>query len=185
MRTVTYGAACSLDGFIARADGGVDWLKWSSDAGAIMSAYWKTIDTVVMGRKTYEVSTGGKPASKSKGYPGVQGYVFSRSSKKAVPKGIEWVQGDAAEFVARLKQEPGKGICVLGGGELAHALLEAGVIDEVGLNVHPIVLGSGIPFFLPAKRSIELELLESRPIAHGCVYLRYRVMPPKLPPKRK
>jgi riboflavin biosynthesis pyrimidine reductase len=63
----------------------------------------------------------------------------------------------------------------MGGGRLANSLFEAGVIDEVGLNVHPILLGSGIPAFLPMKRHVDLELLECTPFENGCVYVRYRV----------
>jgi dihydrofolate reductase len=73
-----------------------------------------------------------------------------------------------------LKQKPGKEICVLGGGDLAASLFHAGVIDEVGLNIHPVLLGSGVPFFRDAGR-IGLELIESRSIAGGCVYALYRV----------
>jgi dihydrofolate reductase len=67
------------------------------------------------------------------------------------------------------------GICVRGGGRLAHALFEADVIDEVGFNIHPVLLGSGIPLFHEMRRQIDLELLECRPLKNGCVYLLYRV----------
>jgi riboflavin biosynthesis pyrimidine reductase len=63
----------------------------------------------------------------------------------------------------------------MGGGELAPALFEAGLIDDVGLNIHPVLLGSGVPLFHPMSRPIELELAECRQIAHGCVYVTYRV----------
>jgi dihydrofolate reductase len=77
--------------------------------------------------------------------------------------------------VRELKQRPGKGICVMGGGELAQSLFEAGVIDEVGLNIHPVLLGAGVPFFRDAGRRIGLELAESRVIDGGCVLANYRV----------
>jgi dihydrofolate reductase len=63
----------------------------------------------------------------------------------------------------------------MGGGELGSALIEGGVVDEIGLNVHPILLGQGIPFFRPMARRVEAELVEARPIAQGCVFLRYRL----------
>jgi dihydrofolate reductase len=171
MRTVTFGAACSLDGFIARTDHSVDWLRWSKDVGAIAGKLWKTIDTVVMGRKTFEV------AVKSGGgaYPGVKNYVCSRTLKQADHPAVEIVAKDAATFVAKLKQSKGKGICVMGGGELASALFNVNLIDEVGLNVHPLILGSGIPMFPAVRRPIDLELLESRQLEGGCVYVLYRV----------
>jgi dihydrofolate reductase len=77
--------------------------------------------------------------------------------------------------VRKLKRSRGKEICVFGGGDFARSLFEAGVIDEVGLNIHPVLLGSGIPFFHDAGR-VKLELLENRSIAEGCVYLLYKVV---------
>lgn len=171
MRTVIYGAACSLDGYIARPDGAIDWLRWSDDVGAIMKEFWKGIDTVLMGRKTWEVSVAMGGGGQMKG---LRGYLFSRTLTES-PEGMELVRDDAGEFVRRLKEQDGKGICVLGGGELARSLLEAGVIDEVGANVHPVLLGTGIPLFPPMNRQVDLELIENRPIAAGCVYLLYRV----------
>jgi dihydrofolate reductase len=168
LRTVTFGVANSLDNFIARKDHAVDWLSWSGEVSAISAAYWKTIDTVVMGRKTYEIGPSG-------GYPGVKNYVFSRTLPAGARGGVEVVSQDAAEFVDALRREPGKGICVMGGGLVAKALFEAGLIDELGLNVHPIVLGSGIPLFHEMERQIDLELIECKPFENGCVFLRYRV----------
>lgn len=174
MRTVTFGVANSLDNFIARPDHGVDWLLWSDDVQAVMSGFWATIDTVVMGRKTYDVARdSGTPA-----YPGVTNYVCSRSLKPDEVEGAARVADDAAELVRGLKSRKGKGICVMGGGELARSLLAAGLIDELALNIHPRLLGRGIPLFHELPDEIELELLECRPIEHGCVILRYRVLPP-------
>jgi dihydrofolate reductase len=172
MRTVTYGAACSLDGFIAAADGSIDWLHFSKDAQKVMADYWAGIDTVLMGRKTWEfaMTQGGGGGGNSS----ITSYVFSRTLRE-VPAGATLVSSDAGEFVRDLKASPGKGICVLGGGELACSLFEAGVIDEVGLNVHPVLLGSGVPFFRDAGRRIALELAESRTISGGCVLSTYRV----------
>jgi dihydrofolate reductase len=171
MRKVTFGGANSLDNFIARPDHAVDWLKWSNEAASVMTEYWKTIDTVVMGRKTYEVAQKGG----MKSYPGVKNYVFSRTLQQGPDDEVEIVSEDAAEFVRKLKKRKGKDICVMGGGELAHSLFEAGVIDEIGLNIHPVLLGAGIPLFLPMRRQIDLELLECRPFKNGCVLVRYRV----------
>jgi dihydrofolate reductase len=171
MRTVTYGAACSLDGFIARLDHSVDWLRWSKDVTAITGRFWKTIDTVLMGRKTFEV------VAKSGGgaYPGVKNYVFSRTLQAIDNSTVTLIRDDAATFVARLKKQHGKGICVMGGGELASALFNADLIDEVGLNVHPVLLGTGIPMFPKVRRQIDLGLIESRSLEGGCFYLLYRV----------
>src|SRR5688572_20721206 len=158
MRLVTFGVANSLDNFIARPDGAVDWLVWDDEVAAITNEFWKTIDTVVMGRKTYEVAA----RSGSGAYPGVKNYVFSRTLKQPRNKKVEVISQDAAEFVRKLKSDPGKGICVMGGGELARSLLQARLIDQIGVNIQPVLLGSGIPLFYDMEQQLDLELLESK-----------------------
>ena len=171
MRTVTYGGACSLDGFILGPGGSLDWLHSSDDSNRIMFEYWKTIDTLVMGRKTWEVARG----QAGGGTSGVRSYVFSRTLRAIDHPGVTLVSTDPGAFVRDLKERPGKGICVFGGGEFARSLFEADVIDEVGFNIHPVLLGSGVPGLLDAHRRIDLELAECRPIHGGCVYVLDRV----------
>jgi len=172
MRKVTFGGANSLDNFIARKDDAVDWLLWGEEVEAFMKEFWKKIDTVLWGRKTYEVALrGGGMAS----YPGVKNYVFSRTMKKSSDKEVEIVSEDAAEFVRNLKEQKGKDICVMGGGEFAKTLFEAGLIDEIGFNIHPVLLGSGIPLFHEMKRQIDLELIKCETFKNGCVLVTYRV----------
>jgi dihydrofolate reductase len=172
MRTVTYGGACSLDGFIAGPDDAIDWLHFSRDVQEVMAAYWATIDTVLIGRKTWEVAarSGGAPAMEQS----IATYVFSRTLREA-PPAVHLVADDAGTFVRKLKRQRGKGICLLGGGELARALFEADVIDEVRLNLHPALLGAGVPAFHNAGRRIPLALVESRVLDGGCVLATYRV----------
>jgi dihydrofolate reductase len=173
MRKVTWGAAVSLDLHLAGPDEALDWLRWSDDAAAISGESWKGVDTLLMGRKTYEFaarSGGGGDAGESK----IQTYIFSTTMVEA-PKGAALVREDAAGFVRALKAEAGGDIIVMGGGELGSALIEGGVVDELGLAVHPVLLGGGTPFFRPIARRIETELIEARPIAKGCVFLRYRL----------
>ncbi|MGH9942956.1 MAG: dihydrofolate reductase family protein [Pyrinomonadaceae bacterium] len=171
MRKVTFGGGNSLDNFIARKDHTTDWLSWSEEVASVSAEFWKTIDTVVMGRKTYEVAL----KSGTSSYAGVKNYVFSRTMKESPDKSVEIISEDAAEFVRRLKSKKGKGICVMGGGELAHSLFEANVIDEIGLNIHPVLLGRGIPLFHEMSRQIDLELLDSKTFKNGCVLISYRV----------
>jgi dihydrofolate reductase len=173
MRKVTFGGANSLDNYLARPDHAVDWLLWGKEAAAVMTNYWKTIDTVVMGRKTYEVAV--RSGQGGGGYPGVKTYVISRTLSEGPREGVTVVSQDAALFVRDLKEQRGKEICVMGGGELARSLFEAGLIDEIGFNIHPVLLGSGIPLFHPMSRQIDLKLLECKPFKNGCVYVRYRV----------
>jgi dihydrofolate reductase len=180
VRKVTYGAACSLDGFIAAADGGIDWLNFSKDVQAIMAEYWRRIDTVIMGRKTWEVAVrmGGGDGGSGSLTKGISTYVFSRTLSEIRAPGVQLVSDDAGGFVRAMKRSKGKEICVLGGGDFARSLLEAGVIDEVGLNIHPVLLGSGIPFFRDAGR-IPLRLIETRQIAGGCIYAIFAVKQPR------
>lgn len=172
MRKVTFGGANSLDNYLARPDHAVDWLRWGDEVAAVMADFWKTIDTVLMGRKTYEVAARGGQGG---GYPGVKAYVFSRTLKEDPGGGVTVIRSDAAEFVRDLKQQEGKDICVMGGGELARSLFEARLIDEIGFNIHPVLLGSGIPLFHPMSCQINLGLRECRVFKNGCVYVTYRV----------
>jgi dihydrofolate reductase len=171
MRIVTYGGACSLDGFIADTNGGVEWLHMSRDVQAIMAAYWATIDTLVWGRKTWDMaaSMGGGDGGRQT----MRNYVCSRTLTSV--RGAELVSHDPGAFVLALKQQPGKGICVMSGGHLAQALFAAGAIDEVGLNIHPVLLGAGIPVVQDPGRPVSLELREARTIDGGCVYATYHV----------
>lgn len=172
MRKVIFGGAISLDNFIARKDGAFDWLVRSKEVNQIMKDMWSTIDTMVMGRKTYEVAQrmGGVGD-----YPGVITYVFSRTIKQPNSKKTTFIADDAADFVRRLKEEEGKDILVMGGGLLAQSLFEADLIDELGFNIQPVLLGSGIPLFHEMSRQIDLKLKECRQLSKGCVYVTYKV----------
>jgi dihydrofolate reductase len=172
MRKVTFGGATSLDNFLARSDDAVDWLMWNKEVSIIMADYWKTIDTVLMGRKTYEVAL---RSGHGGGSPGIKTFNFSRQLKRTPEKDVTIVSTDAAKFVRKLKKQKGKDICLMGGGELALSLFEAGLIDELGFNIHPVLLGSGIPAFHRMSRQIDLKLKECRSLRNGCVYVVYRV----------
>lgn len=174
MRKVTFGGANSLDNYFARKDHAVDWLMWSDEAASAMTEYWKTIDTILMGRKTYEaalkISKG-----KSGAYPGIKTYVFSRTMKNGKDKNVEIVSENAEEFVRNLKKQEGKDICLMGGGDLAKTFFGAGLIDEIGFNIHPVLLGQGIPLFHEMNRQIDLELIECKTFKNGCILVSYRV----------
>ncbi len=174
MRKVTFGGANSLDNYLARSDHTVDWLLWGDDVAAFMDSCWKTIDTVLMGRKTYEFAL----RSGQDGYPGMTTYVFSRTLPAGPRGGVTIVATDAVEFVRDLKRQDGKDVCLMSGGALAGTLLEAGLIDEIGFNIHPVLLGSGIPVWHPMSRQIDLELQECKPFKNGCVLVTYRVKYP-------
>ena len=179
MRKVTLGLANSLDNFIARQDGGSDWLHWSDEVAEISARFMKTVDVLVMGRKTYEVMLAAGETS----YPGATNYVFTRSAKKAAAlrkrvgkkANLKIVSDDAVTLIRQLKSTTGKGIVIFGGGELASNLFNADLIDEVVLNVHPVILGSGIPLFPKIERQINLELFKVKRLKNSCIVLSYRV----------
>jgi dihydrofolate reductase len=172
MRKVTYGGAVSLDGFLAATDGAIDWLHFSKDVQQAMADYWKDVDTILMGRKTYEFAA----AQGSRYGDDMRTCVFSRTLKSIADPGIELVAGDAVEFVRDLKQQPGGEICLMSGGELAQSLIAAGLVDRIGLNIHPILLGSGIPTFRDPGKRVNLKLTECRPIDGGCILANFEVM---------
>jgi len=180
MRKATFGCANSLDNYIARTDHSYDWLLWSDEVTEIMKEYWPKIDTIVMGRKTWDIAQANMPKSKKKRkavlpHGDMPTYVFSRTLKAGTRDGAVITNDDPGKFVADLKRQEGKEICIMGGGELARDLFEAGVIDEIGFNIHPVLPGSGIPLFHEMKRQIDLELIKCKQFKNGCVYVLYRV----------
>jgi dihydrofolate reductase len=183
MRSVTYGGAVSLDGFLAGPNGELDWLHFSNDVQAIMKDFFKDVDTILMGRKTWGVSVAQQPPRKKSSRPrkppkepAMRTYVFSRTLAAIDAPGVELVRGDAATFVRDLKQRPGKRICLMGGGELAQSLLAADLVDEIGVNIHPILLGSGIPTFRDAGMRVPMRLTECRQIDGGCILATYQII---------
>jgi dihydrofolate reductase len=179
MRKVTFGCACSLDNFIAREDGSFDWILHDDEANKLMSEYWPKIDTMIVGRKTHDIAVGMRSSSKKKSsknpYGNLKTYVFSRSVEPGERDGVTFVSGDPGKFVGKLKRQQGKEICIMSGGDLGTSLINAGVVDEIGLNIQPVLLGSGVPLFHRMKKQIDLELIESRSLNNGCVYIIYRV----------
>jgi dihydrofolate reductase len=174
MRKITFGFANSLDNFIGRKDGAVDWLLWSDEVMDTMGDYWEKFDTILMGRKTYEVALA-QSKGKENPNPNVKTFVFSKTLKAKKNKDTEIVTTDAVEFVRNLKSQDGKEIFLMGGGDFAKTLFEAKLIDEIGFNIHPVLLGSGIPLFWEMKEQVNLELLECKQFSNGCVAISYRV----------
>lgn len=175
-RKVIYGGACSLDGYFAGRDGAIDWIHFSTDVEEAMRKSWASTDTILLGRKTWEFARamgggGDMPGVKAKSY------VFSRTLTSIPDPDAELVTTDAGEFVRNLKARPGKDIIVMSGGNFATSLLRAGVIDEIGLNIHPVLLGAGVPAFLDPGMRVRLELTECRQLDGGCVLVNYRVRP--------
>lgn len=175
-RRVIVHIAASADGYIAGPGGEMEWLTSRPAPKGFygMDAFVKTVDTKLLGRKTYDASL----LLGAKFDPKNPTYVFSRHAAPAdAPKGAEFVSGNVEihEFVRRLRKRPGKDIWLMGGGELIASFLDAGAIDEFVVSVVPMFLGDGIPLVARRHRHTPLELLSTERFEDGLVQLRYRV----------
>jgi len=155
MRRIILNIASSLDGYIAREDGSIDWLPTDEEDFG-MKKFMDSIDTVFLGRTTYEQILTFDCAYP---YADKKSYVFSRNSGEN-KENIEFVS-DMIDFAKKLVESPGKGIWLVGGGEIISAFLKAGLIDEIILSEIPIVIGSGIPLFKNVGKDIRFDILET------------------------
>jgi dihydrofolate reductase len=169
MRKIILGLAVSLDSFIEGPNGEYDWCLTDQDYG--MSEFFKRIDTVFMGRKSYELTQSMGEAAIA-GFPKLNSYVFSTTLKE-VKDDIVIVNGDLKTEVIKIKRQPGKDIWLFGGASLLSSFLNESLIDEYWLSVHPIILGGGKPLFTDVKAKINLKLTESKTYSSGLVSLKY------------
>lgn len=168
MRKVVLFIATSLDGLIARPDGGIDWLFRDADYG--YTPFFESINTVVMGRKTYELSLSFGPPYV---YQGKNSYVFSRTKAGTKDENAEFIAGSPKDFIHSLRIQPGKDIWLVGGAELVRDFLVDDLIDDFIISIHPIVLGAGIPLFPADVRELSLTLKNSIAFESGLVQLHY------------
>lgn len=177
-RIIAY-IATSADGYIARADGGVDWLNRPRPAGNYgYGAFARSIDTVLWGRKTYDQALGmGGVGGPGLG-PKTRHYVFSHHPPASPVPDVEFVNKPIPAFARRLRAAPGKNIWMMGGAGLIASFLDAGAIDEFSIHVIPVFIGEGIPLIQPRHRLVPLELRSVRRFPDGVVHLNYRVLPP-------
>ena len=178
MRRLTYYVACSVDGFIAHADGSHDAF-FDRDTDFNFVATLSDYDVLLMGRKTYDLSRRLGHSTD----PQKANYVFSRTMQASPDPNVEIVAENMVQFVRELKQEKGKGIWLVGGADIATTLLVEHLIDEIILKVNPVLFGSGISLFSGAIPETELELLDSRVYRNGYLVLRYRVETSVLTPE--
>lgn len=169
MRRVTHYAAMSLDARIAGPKGEVDWLFMDQDYG--LNEFFAGIDAVLIGRKTYEFML----SQELRAYRGVANYVFSSRMKPDEYPDVTVVGEDAAGFVKNLRNQPGRGIWLVGGGELFAALLDGGQVDELILAVHPILLARGIPLLPERGVSVGLKLDGVKSYDTGLVLMKYMI----------
>jgi dihydrofolate reductase len=172
MRKVIAYLAISADGFIARPNGDVEWLDRPRTAGDYgMSEFYRSIDTVLMGRKTWAV---GRKLGQA-AYPGKANYVFSRSRRHRPDPRITFVHRPIGAFLRELRAQPGKHIWLVGGAKLFGAVLDAWQLDELIIHVVPTLIGTGIPLFAPRHRRVPLHLVRCRTFRDGVVRLHYVV----------
>ncbi len=168
MRNVVLGLGISLDGYIARPDGAVDFLFMPK--GYSMAEFMATIDTLIMGRKTLDAALKMSGGTYKWDMPT---YVFSHSQPPGMRDGLEFVNRSPASLIARLRKRPGKDIWMMGGGELAREFLRADLIDGLYLGIVPTLLGEGIPLFPSGFPQREFKLLENKTYSKGLIALKY------------
>jgi dihydrofolate reductase len=178
-RKIIVYIATSADGFIARKDGAVDWLDRPAPKGNYgMGEFYKSIDTVLYGRKTYDTAV--KFVEEGIEIPddgrNIRNYVFSRRRppKKVLPR-FEFVKEPIKKFAKRLRAQKGKDTWMMGGGGLIASFLDEGEIDEFIIHVIPTFIGEGIPLIAPSHRTVPLKLLSTKKYSDGVVRLHYAV----------
>jgi len=173
-RKVIVHIATSADGYIARPDGDLEWLtsRPAPEGFYGMGAFMRSIDTKVLGRKTYEASVRLGATFE----PPTRYVVFSREARPVdAPLGVEFVSEPVGPFMDHLREQPGKDIWLMGGGGLIASFLDERVIDELVITMAPVFIGDGIPLIARRHRHVPLELLSVQQFENGVVQLHYRV----------
>jgi dihydrofolate reductase len=169
----------SADGFIARPDNSIDWLDRPRPKGNYgMDAFYKSIDTVLWGRKTCDMAID----YQNRGVAGtafdttVKNYVFTHTLPQSpAPAGVEFVTQPIKAFATRLRAKKGKDIWIMGGAGIIASFLDAREIDEFIINVIPKFIGEGIPLLAPARRTVPLKLISNTKFTDGLVKQHYAV----------
>jgi dihydrofolate reductase len=171
-RKLIYYVAGTLDGYIADANDGWSAFPMQGDhAEEYIQTLQTEFDTVVMGRRTYEI---GLPHGVTNPYPFLKSYVLSQSLAQSPDAAVTLVRSDASEFLRELKRQPGKSIYLCGGGTLAKALIETELVDELWLKLNPVLLGAGKALSPGLTRAAKLEVEAVKRYRSGVILLRYR-----------
>lgn len=173
MRKIVLGLAVTVDGFIEGPNGEYDWCFTDQDYG--MGEFMKRIDAIFMGRKSYEMMASVESPEWADPWKGIKTYVFS-NTLKTVPENHQLVSGDVIAEIQRIKSLPGKDIWLFGGAALTSTLLRASLVDEIGMAVHPILLGAGKPLFSDLQKRIPMKLADCKIYDTGLVYLTYEIL---------
>lgn len=170
MRKVVAGLGISLDGYIARPNGAVDFLFMPKDYS--MAPFFATIDTAIMGCKTFDAARqmGGSSFSGSS----MATYVFSHSLPPGEREGVMFINHSPIAFMRQLRKCRGKNIWLMGGGELTRAFLRANLVDELYLGIVPVLLGEGISLFPSGFPQRDFSLVENKTNLRGLIALKYK-----------
>lgn len=168
MRKIVLFIATSLDGFIAGKNGDTDWLFTDGDFG--YKEFYNSIDTTIMGYNTYFFISQFEQFP----YPDKKNYVFSRSNREPDGKPVEIVFSDVVEFARELREQEGKNIWLVGGSQINSILLNAGLIDQMIISIHPVALGQGIKLFKEEDlKYLQFKLVDHKVFERGLVQLTY------------
>ena len=172
----------SLDGFIARKDGRVDWLETTDEfAGGetmdpgFVEAFLKTIDCYVMGSRTYETALNFEAKGLGWSYGDKPTFVLTSRELPRTRDTVEFYSGDLAQFVNARLRPKFRSIWFVGGSALSAECLRLGLADEIRFSIVPILIGDGVPFFAKLDSDIPLHLAEVKAYKNGMVELRYEV----------
>lgn len=175
MRKLILGLAVTLDGYIEGPNGEYDWCFTDQDYG--LNEFFNHVDAMFIGRKSYEMTQQYADSNNEEtipAMPAITEYVFSRTLK-SVKEGAELITGDSIAEARRIKELPGKDIWLFGGASLSSSLMKEGLVDELWMSVHPILLGNGKPLFHKHDYRTKLTLLESKTYETGLISLRYGI----------
>jgi len=170
MRKVILSVAVSLDGFIEGPNGEYDWCVMDPDYN--FTKFFARIDTVFVGRKTYEMSL--EMEGGPEGFPKFKEYVFSTTLDK-VKEGAILIRENIKTEVEKIKKEAGKDIWLFGGAGLTTSLMNLGLVDELSLAIYPIILGGGKSLFSNLKDRTQLRLVDAKSFTTGSVLLTYNL----------
>ena len=161
--------AQSLDGYIARPDGAIDWLRPFDTVDYGYETFLADVGTIVMGRKSYELamSFGEWP------YPAARSLVITSQTLDNMPPPVTRVGSDVARLTTALKASGGKDVWIMGGAMTINAFLDAQAIDRIDLFTIPILLGDGIPLFTPGRTELPLKFAGTQTYDKGLVRLSY------------
>jgi dihydrofolate reductase len=174
MRKVILLAGITLDGYLARPDDSIDYLVMTKEGGRDLTALFASADTLVMGRKTYQVALKLSGGSYQAPGPKTETFVFSRTHPPGEHGGVIFTRQSPTAWLKRFRARRGKHILHMGGGELARDFLQADLIDELYLGVVPILLGAGIPLFPAGFPQRNFTLVENRTYSKSQISLTYR-----------